>query len=178
MSLGHVLLGLLSSGDRHGYELKRHYDVRFPAARPLATAQIYATLGRLDRDGFVRPGRTERVGGPDRTAYTLTPAGRDELRRWLLEVEEPYPFVANALAEKVTVAVLTSGDDAAASYLRRQREAHLARMRAFTRTKTDPAAALAEVLAADYAIEHLNADLRWIDNALARVRALSEEFDR
>lgn len=36
MSLGHVLLGLLADEERHGYDLKRQYGVRFPAARPLA----------------------------------------------------------------------------------------------------------------------------------------------
>ncbi|NAZ84540.1 PadR family transcriptional regulator [Kineococcus indalonis] len=176
MSLGHVLLGLLVPGERHGYELKRHYDARFPAARPLASAQVYATLARLARDGFVQQQEPERVGGPDRTAYALTAEGRAELQRWLEEVEPPSPFVANPLAVKVTVAVLIAGGDAARDYLHRQRAAHLERMRVYTRTKTAPGAALTEVLAADYALEHLNADLHWIDTALARVAALTEEI--
>jgi DNA-binding PadR family transcriptional regulator len=177
MSLNHVLLGLLVPGQRHGYELKRHYDLRFPSARPLASAQIYATLGRLSRDGFVEQGSVERVGGPDRIAYVLTPAGRQELQRWLDAVEEPSPFISNPLSVKVTLAALTSGDDAARSYLRRQREAHLIRMREYTRRKSDPASTLAQILDADYAIEHLNADLTWIDTALARVQALTEELN-
>ncbi|WP_432543564.1 PadR family transcriptional regulator [Kineococcus sp. SYSU DK002] len=176
MSLGHVLLGLLVPGERHGYELKRNYDARFPAARPLASAQVYSTLARLARDGFVVQQEPERVGGPDRTAYALTPSGREELHRWLEEVEPPSPFVANPLAVKVTVAVLIAGGDAARDYLHRQRRAHLERMRTYTRLKTEPGAALTEVLAADYALEHLNADLHWIETASARVAALTEEI--
>lgn len=49
-------------------------------------------------------------------------------------------------------------------------------MRDDTRLKTSPDVSLAEVLAADYALEHLNADPRWIENALRRATALTEEI--
>lgn len=178
MSLGHVLLGLLADGERHGYELKKQYDVRFPAARPLAAKQVYATLDRLLRDGLVVPGTTERVSGPERTAYAMTPPGRAELDRWLADVEPPDPFVSNPLEAKVTLALLVADADTASSYLRRQRAAHLQQMREHTRAKTAPGAPLARVLAADYVLNHLDADLRWIDIALARVAALAEETQR
>ena len=178
MSFGHVLLGLLADGERHGYDLKRQYTIRFPAARPLAAAQIYAALERLVRDGFVVPAGRERVSGPDRTSYAVTPTGRAELDRWLADVEPPGPFVSNPLAIKVTLALLVADADTAASYLNRQRAAHLEQMREHTRAKTEPGAPIAAVLAADYALNHLNADLRWIDTALARVAALAEETHR
>ncbi len=176
VTLGHVVLGLLAQGERHGYDLKRQYDARFPAARPLAAAQVYATLDRLQRDGWVTPGAVERVGGPDRHTYAMTPAGRSELERWLAEVETPAPFVANPLSIKVTLALLVADGATATDYLRRQRAAHLARMREYTTVKTHSESSLAAVLAADYALNHLDADLRWIDTALARVSALSEEI--
>ncbi len=80
MALGHVLLGLLAGGERHGYDLKRQHDARFPMAKPVAPAQVYATLERLLRDGLIAPGATERAGGPDRTAYAVTPAGKATAR--------------------------------------------------------------------------------------------------
>nr|WP_269810588.1 PadR family transcriptional regulator [Kineosporia rhizophila] len=173
----YVMLGLLTAGEQHGYELKRSYDVRFPAARPLASAQVYATLARLARDGLVVAGEPERVAGPDRTTYTLTESGQDELAAWLQEVEPPSPFVSNPLAIKVTLFLLTAGQDGARGYLRRQRAAHLQRMREYTQVKTNPASSLVMVLEADYAIEHLNADLRWMDNALTRVSLLDKEIN-
>ncbi|GAB6899343.1 PadR family transcriptional regulator [Kineosporia succinea] len=172
----HVMLGLLAGGEQHGYELKRLYDLRFPAARPLASAQVYSTLARLARDGMVVAGEPERVGGPDRTSYALTPQGQEEFVAWLQEVEPPSPFVANPLAVKVTLFLLTAGADGARGYLRRQREAHMRRMREYTQVKTDPAGSLAMVLEADYAIEHLDADLRWMGSALARVELLEKEI--
>jgi len=191
VSTSHVLLGLLTRGERHGYDLKREYDVRFPQARPLGFGQVYATLERLLRDGFVVPTRTERADGPERTSYAVTEEGRAALREWLATVEPPVPFVANALFTKAVVAVLTESTDAstdragasngadaggaAADYLRAQRAAHLARMREYTQVKTDLSASLGDVLAADYALVHLDADLRWIEAALSRVGALRQE---
>ena len=72
MSTAHVLLGLLAGGPRHGYDLKRSHDQRLPQAKPLAYGQVYATLGRLERDGLVAPAGHDRDGGPDRTSYRLT----------------------------------------------------------------------------------------------------------
>ncbi len=178
MSTAHVLLGLLARGERHGYDLKREYDARFPKARPLAFGQVYATLDRLLRDGLVTTAGTERAGGPERTTYILSEAGRTALADWLAAVEEPAPYVVNPLFAKVVVALLCGNDDggtAAANYLRAQRAAHLERMRSYTATKADPASPLGEVLAADHALVHLDADLRWIDTALARMTALSQE---
>ena len=176
MSAGHALLGLLAEGERHGYDLRRQYQRRFPAAKPLAAAQIYTTLERLVRDGFVVAGATERVGGPDRTVFAVTAPGRTELQRWLSEVETPSEYVANLLSMKVTLALLVADQNVAADFLSRQRAAHLARMRDHTRVKTDPNIDLLRVIAADYAINHLDADLRWIETTLQRVTQLAEEI--
>ena len=179
MSAAHVVLGLLSRGQRHGYELKRDHDQRFPQARPLAFGQVYATLSRLTRDGYVTAVDTAREGGPDRTTFALTAAGRDHLAQWLAGVEPPAPYVSSGLFTKVVIALLASGSGAMARrYLGAQRSAHLARMREFTAIKTDPDAALADVLAADHALAHLDADLRWMDIAMSRVDQLRTEVLR
>lgn len=174
MSTAYVLMGLLATGDRHGYDLKREHDERFAGAKPLAFGQVYATLDRLAKKGHVVPIDVERVDGPDRTVFRLTAAGRRELDAWLAEIEPPAPHVVNPLAVKATIALLVGSDGQAGEYLRRQREAHLGRMRQYTRMKTDPTTTLPEVLAADYAIAHLDADLQWLDLALDRIAALRD----
>jgi DNA-binding PadR family transcriptional regulator len=178
MSTGHVLLGLLATGERHGYDLKREHDDRFPESRPLAFGQIYATLDRLQKRGHVVAVDVERAEGPDRTIFALTPEGRTELNAWLAETEVPFPFVANPLAIKATIALLIANDEAATEFLRRQRAVHLDQMRAYTRAKTELGASIAAQLAADYAIAHLDADLRWLETALSRINALAKEVVR
>jgi hypothetical protein len=79
----------------------------------------------------------------------------------------------------VVVALLVHRSAAAARrYLAAQRQAHLARMRELTLAKSDPASSLPVVVAADHAIAHLDADLRWMDSTLQRVETLRTEVRR
>ncbi|MER7173951.1 MULTISPECIES: PadR family transcriptional regulator [Streptomyces] len=179
MSTRHVLLGLLTAGPSHGYDLKRRHDERFPQARPLAYGQVYTTLQRLVRDGLAEVEGTDADGGPERTHYRSTDKGSVELAHWLGEIAPPAPFVTNDIFAKVVVAILAeaAGEPAdPAAYLRAQRTAHMARMRELTALKTAPGADLATVLSADYALSHLDADLRWMTTTAGRLAALTEEI--
>jgi len=175
MSTPYVLLGLLADGPRHGYDLKRAHDTRMPHAKPLAFGQVYATLGRLERDGLVEQSGSDRDSGPDRTSYALTEAGREKLDGWLTEIEPPAPFVTSALFSKVVVSLLAADADRARGYLVAQRAAHSARLRELTVVKTAPEVSVGDVVAADFAIAHLDADLRWLQTTLLRVADLERE---
>ena len=174
MSVSHTLLGLLEVEPRHGYDLKRAYDERFGVDRPLKPGQVYATLGRLERDGFVATVATERAGGPDRTRYAVTPDGVLDLDRWFGSPEGPMPYLQPVLFAKVVLA-LQSGRDAEA-VIGLQRAEHLASMRALTEQKRG--ADLDRVLALDHALFHLEADLRWLDHTAARLARLEKELGR
>ncbi len=169
-------MGLLLQSERHGYDLKAEHDHRFPTARPLAFGQIYAALKRLQKNGFVEAVGTEKADGPERTIYGITDAGRAELNAWLDKIDHPIETVANPFAVKATIALLVADRDVASRYLSRQRAAHLDAMRTFTRIKTDPQRSFSDVLSADYAIAHLDADLRWLDTALERLLTLEQEL--
>lgn len=159
-----VLLALLLPGPSHGYDLKRAHDRWFVDAKPLAFGQVYASLGRLERDGFVGVAHTEAGAGPERTVYELTPSGRDRVQAWLAEPVEPDPPGSTELIRR-TVAALRLGADPA-GFLARQRELLLRRMRELGDAATsDPVTAVVH----DYAIAHLDADLRWLDAAAQRL---------
>lgn len=168
-------MGVLAGGPAHGYDLKRAHDQRFPSARPLAYGQVYATLSRLERDGLVETVETTQGGGPERTVYALTAAGSEELREWLDQTESPGPYAADELVRK-TVTALHGGAEAG-DFLRRQRDVHLAAMRALTRDR----AATAEIgarIALDHALAHLDADLRWLEETRQRVQNPSADGHR
>ena len=74
MSIGHTLLGLLESGPRHGYDLKRAFDERFGHDRPLHYGQVYSTLSRLLKNGLVEVDGVEPGDGPERKRYAITEA--------------------------------------------------------------------------------------------------------
>jgi DNA-binding PadR family transcriptional regulator len=175
VSISLVMLGLLASGPRYGYELKRAHDERMPRAKPLAFGHVYATLGRLERDGLVEQAGQDRGGGPDRVSYMLTEAGWSHLVHWLGTVEQPAPYISSALFAKVVVSLLATDVDQARDYLISQRAAHTARLRELTAAKTDSGASVGDVVAADFAIAHLDADLRWLQTTLLRVTDLYQE---
>jgi DNA-binding PadR family transcriptional regulator len=166
-----TLLGLLEPAPSHGYELKRAYDARFGQDKPLPFGQVYATLGRLERDGRVEVDGTEAGGGPERKRFAITPAGKEIVQRWLKTPEPPEPHLQTVLFAKVVLALL--GGRPAERFLDAQRTAHLQRMRELTarRRKGD----LGETLLADYALFHLEADLRWIDLTSSRLEELAKE---
>ena len=170
MSVPLTLLGLLEREPSHGYDLKRDYDTFFGRGKQLPFGQVYATLGRLARDGRVVPGEAEPGDGPERKRYAITDLGRAEVDAWLADPVEPEPHLQTVLFAKVTLALMLGKP--AESYLDRQRAAHLVRMRDLTELKrTGP---LVDVMLADHALFHLEADLRWIDLTSARLAELAE----
>jgi DNA-binding PadR family transcriptional regulator len=171
MSTAFTLLGLLEPGPSHGYELKRAFDRRFGIDRPLAFGQVYATLGRFERDGLAAVVGTEAGEGPERKRYAITEQGVTDLERWLAEAEAPRPHLQTVLFAKVVLALLSGRD--AERFLDGQRAAHLARMRELTELRR--AAPLSEALLADYALFHLEADLRWLELTAARLDDLAAQ---
>lgn len=174
MSTSFTLLGLLEPAPTHGYELKRSFDQHFGTDKPLPFGQVYATLGRLERDGRAVVVGTETGDGPERKRYAITEQGVTDLERWLSNPEAPEPHLQTVLFAKVVLA-LQSGRDAAA-FLDTQRSAHLSRMRELTEMRRT--APLNQALLADYALFHLEADLRWLELTAARLEELAKEVER
>jgi DNA-binding PadR family transcriptional regulator len=165
-----TLLGLLEREPSHGYDLKRDYDTYFGRGKPLPFGQVYATLGRLARDGKVVGAGAEPGAGPDRKRYAVTELGAREFDGWLSEPIEPEPHLQTVLFSKVVLALMLGRP--ARAYLDTQRAAHLQRMRELTEVKRT--GGLMDALLADHGLFHLEADLRWIDLTSARLSALAE----
>jgi DNA-binding PadR family transcriptional regulator len=170
MSVPFTLLGLLEREPSHGYELKRDYDAYFGRGRPLPFGQVYATLGRLARDGKVTAADAEPGAGPDRKRYAITEQGARDVEAWLAEPVEPEPHLQTVLFAKVVLALMLGRS--AEGYLDSQRAAHLRRMRELTEIKRT--GSLVDRLLADHGLFHLEADLRWIDVTSSRLQLLTE----
>lgn len=172
MSFQHALLGFMETSPRHGYDLKRAYDSLFAEMRPLRFSQIYAILARLQRDGLVElidgPGGL----GPDRKTYAITAEGVTDLERWYDEPEAAQSPIDSTLFLKITLALLSGR--AAGRILERQRAAHSTRMRDLTRAKAGAATEHERALI-DFALFHLEADLRWMDHTAQRLDELRRD---
>lgn len=171
MSVAYTLLGLLEREPSHGYDLKKDYDTFFGRGKQLPYGQAYSTLSRLARDGKITAGDTEPGDGPDRRRYSITKMGKHDIDQWLSETVEPEPHQQTLLFTKVTLSLMLGRS--AADYLDKQRAAHMQRMRELTALKQSNS--LVDVLLADHGLYHLEADLKWMDNASARLVALAKE---
>ncbi|MEW2221420.1 PadR family transcriptional regulator [Streptomyces sp. NPDC006990] len=171
MSIGHTLLGLLETGPRHGYDLKRAFDERFGQDKPLHYGQVYSTMSRLLKNGLVEVEGREPGEGPERKRYAITDAGVTDVQEWLATPEKPEPYLHSTLYTKLVLALLTGRDGAA--LLDTQRAEHLRLMRELTRRKTG--GDLADQLICDHALFHLEADLHWLETAAARLDALRSQ---
>lgn len=173
MSVQYTLLGFLAEESNYGYELKKKYDGYFGKDKPILTGQIYSTLARLKRDNKVKEiADTSESGGPDRVRYQITEQGKQDLQAWLESPEAPSPQLQATMYIKAVLAILKDGD--AAPYLDNQRRAHIQRMRELTVQRRD--SNLSDMLLIDYALYHLEADLRWIELTISRLTRLKEEI--
>lgn len=168
------MLGILAEGPAHGYDLKREHDERFPASKSVAYGQVYSALARLEQQGLVEVVEVRQDGGPERTVYALTDAGAAALGSWLAATEEPGSYAADELVRKTVTALLTGHD--APAFLARQREVHVAAMRRLT-AELRGAKTVGSEIAIDHARAHLDAELRWLDDARDRVRRAHSETD-
>jgi DNA-binding PadR family transcriptional regulator len=120
----------------------------------------YALLGLLEQE--------PRHG----CRYAITDEGTAELDRWLADPLEPEPHLQAALFTKVVVAILSGRP--VEPLVDAERHAHLERMRELTAVRRS--ASLPVALLADYALFHLEADLRWLDLTAARVDDLRTQI--
>lgn len=172
MSTTEALLALLEPAPAHGYTLKQQYDRWFAQKRPLAFGQVYATLSRLEKRGFVVQADVEAGRGPERRLYRITPDGVTAVEQWVLTPQAPDLHAVSSLHSRLTIALLSGRD--AAEVLAGQREAYLERMRELQRARRQ--AAGPDLLAVTYELAHLDADLRWIAESGARLEQLKGEL--
>ena len=90
--LRHGILGLISYNDKTGYEIMTVFRDSLSFFWMAQTSQIYRELQSMERAGWISGTHVPQVGKPDKNVYAITPAGRDELTRWLRDASVPVRF--------------------------------------------------------------------------------------
>jgi DNA-binding PadR family transcriptional regulator len=171
MAVREGLLALLDDEPRYGYQLKTEFEQATGGVWPLNVGQVYTTLERLVRDGFVV---VDEAGGvPAQKTYAITAAGRAELGAWWQAVPAEDPPPRDELMLKVLMAiergqshaleVITHHRTALTALLQRHR-----RERRWTANDGDREA-LAAALVTDALVVRAEADLRWLDLCESRL---------
>lgn len=126
MSLQHAVLVSLAEHEATGYDLTRRFDKSLGFFWSATHQQMYRVLGQMTDAGLLEVRTEAGQGKPDRRVYSLTDAGRDELRAW---TAAPSPLESMRSAFAVKVRGTPFGDaDAVLADIEAQREAHAERL--------------------------------------------------
>lgn len=93
-----LLMGLLTSQDRHGYEINEFIERQLQCVTDLKKATAYQLLERLEQHGLIQSHSEQQGRRPQRKVYALTPGGHAQFLELLathLRNEEPLILPGN-----------------------------------------------------------------------------------
>lgn len=162
MAVREGLLALLHEGPRHGYQLKTEFEAATGGVWPLNVGQVYTTLDRLERDGFVAVDLA--TVAPGQKQYVITPAGVEVLGAWWTAVPADEPPPRDELMLKVLLAIERSADHAL-GVITRQRGVLTSLLQAKRRERRalEADGDVAARLVTEALLARAEADLRWLD---------------
>jgi PadR family transcriptional regulator AphA len=91
-----VLLGLLMSEPRHGYELYQQLSRELGRVWRIGLSQLYAQLKQLEEADLVTSQTEPQPNRPPRKVYHLTSRGREVFLDW---VQQPTPYLRHMRVE-------------------------------------------------------------------------------
>ena len=107
-----IVLSLIGKGLRYGFEMEefaRQSSMREWAKIGMST--IYKTLAQLERQGFVEVETEDSDKGPQRKAYSLTPAGRNLMHELVRDaLRSPESVYSDRIAGLVFLPLLPRKD--------------------------------------------------------------------
>ncbi len=168
MSIRHSLLALLSEGPKYGLQLRQEFEASTGDVWPLNVGQVYTTLQRLERDGFVE---SDGVEADERQKkFRITESGSAELARWL----RTPPDLSEPPRDELVIKVLVASrlpDVNVHDVIQVHRRYLVQLMQQWTRLKEDESHFdIAFALAVDAELFRLDSVVRWLDSADGRLR--------
>lgn len=163
-----ILLGLLLAGPMSGYRLHVVAAAHGELYRDLKKPNLYYLLSRMENAGLLRVKVEPGARGPrrERLVYTITAAGRRQFLRLLRQALEEYePIHMGVEVAAVLLDHLPAGE--ASKLLRNRLEAVRAHRELVTAQvgQADPGTA------ADHVLLLIEAELAWLDRAVARLES-------
>jgi DNA-binding PadR family transcriptional regulator len=167
--LKYLLLALLGSGPRHGYELKALFDDAYGAVWTVNITQIYTALPKLEDEGLVECEVVPQSNLPNRKVYSLTPIGRKELDRWTSGTGPAAIRLRDDLYFKV-LAQMELNPDSSLRVISEHRQACLGLLAELTRRQEISVMRPGSGLLLEAAALRIEAELRWLGICEERVK--------
>ena len=156
------MLGLLSEGERSGYDLLKRAEGSVAYMWTPAKSHLYAVLPRLVEARLARRRDVRQQGRPDKQLYRLMPAGREAVRRWL---DDASPKSWDELVLKVFFAKLASRR----ALLRQLEDARDEQQALLTEYESVRPKTRFGALTLRYGLALMPARLAWLDDAVAEL---------
>ncbi|MFI5956758.1 PadR family transcriptional regulator [Cryptosporangium sp. NPDC051539] len=171
MSIRHALLALLEEGPKYGLQLREEFEARTGEIWPLNVGQVYTTLQRLERDGFVESD-DEAAPGPQK-GFRITAEGAEELAGWLRTPPDLASPPRDELVIKVLIAARLPGADVH-EIIQSHRRYVVELMQQWTRVKEEEGERdVGLALIVDAELYRLDSVARWLDTADGRLKRAS-----
>jgi DNA-binding PadR family transcriptional regulator len=179
MSLDFAILGFLNYHPYTGYDLKKVFDTSVRHFWPADQSQIYRTLARLTKQGFVEVEKVPQEDRPDRKVYHITEAGRAELLKWLAgppPLDEPRSapliqvFFAGQLSDEEVLAKFESVAAVMREILARYDQVP-DQIGPYEQEIPSPREHFFWLLTLDNGIRSMRANLEWAENVIAQIKA-------
>lgn len=132
-SSNYAILGMLSLQPMSGYDIRKTVQVSIQHFWSESYGQIYPALKQLETQRLVRRAPGKQEGRSGRQVYALTPAGRRNLRAWLVREPRVRPF-RNELLLKLFFGQLVSRE-ACVEHLRQFRKRQTELLRTYRRVE-------------------------------------------
>jgi len=181
MPLEHAILAILDFQPMSGYDLKKFFDMSVAHFWSATQSHIYKALAELEKKSWVEKQAILQEGKPSRNEFTITEAGRLELRSWLTT---PLPLapVRHSWLIQIFFSHFSTNEEIAALFETRIQEmrARLEVYKGVAQAAIDQNAAQIGIermrllwqTTLDYGIDYYQFELDWHTRMLARIRAL------
>jgi DNA-binding PadR family transcriptional regulator len=107
---GPLVLGLLTRGPRHGYQLYQEYQRSLADIWELGQSRLYAVLQDLRKQGAVEVEIVQQVDKPTKKMHRLTQSGRRAFQSWVHQPVAPLRSVRVAFLAKLRMVDLLELD--------------------------------------------------------------------
>jgi DNA-binding PadR family transcriptional regulator len=89
MALTHAILAFLIKQPASGYDLAKKFNTDFAQFWKASQQQVYRDLTKLESQGFIASEVVPREGFLDKKLYSITDAGKQFLKTWMLQPCDP-----------------------------------------------------------------------------------------
>jgi DNA-binding PadR family transcriptional regulator len=170
MAVKDAILAILTLGSAYGLQLRDELVRRAPHRAGVNVGQVYSTLDRLTKAGFIA---SDELTDDNLPLYTLTPSGRRAVDEWFGTAVEPDVKNWLDMADQVLLASSIAGTDWV-NVLSRQRDAWTSKTDASANVSDDTNNGVQGALARSADQHVARAALDWLRDTEAILRHASD----